>query len=136
MTVYLCGPMEGISTEEATKWRETATNFFAVHSIGVKDPTRRKKFHDEAYSTNLAKKIVRLDMNDIADSFILLVNLKERGKGKAWGSVMELALASQQGKPIITVIEEGFRHPFIETLSTEVHQTLEEALTATLSYYR
>jgi hypothetical protein len=128
--------MEGISTEEATKWRETATDFFAVHSIGVKDPTRRKKFHDEVFSTNLANRIVQLDMNDIAVSSTLLVNLKERGAGKAWGSVMELALASQQGKPIITVIEEGFHHPFIEALSTEVYHSLDEALEATLAYYR
>jgi len=136
MTVYLCGPMEGVSKEKASEWRSIATSFFSTHSIEVKDPTRRTKFHDEVYSSNLANKIVQLDMNDIAMSHVLLVNLKDRDNGKAWGSVMELALASQRGKTIITVIEKGFHHPFIEVLSTEVYNTLEEALEATLAYYR
>jgi len=136
MTVYLCGAMEGLSQEEASMWRETATTFLATRGIKVKDPTRRKKFHDEPYSVNLAKKIVKLDLLDIEASTVVLANLKDRGKGKAWGSVCEVALAYKENKPVITVLEKGFHHPFIETFSTEVHHTLDAALEATLAYYR
>lgn len=135
MTVYLAGSIEGISLEEATKWRGTATSFLAMHGIKTLDPTRRKKFHDQEYSTNLAKKIVKLDLNDIEDSKVVLVNLKARGEGKAWGSVCEMALASSSGKTVIVVLEENFKHPFVDVFATEVHINLEDALIATLAYY-
>jgi nucleoside 2-deoxyribosyltransferase len=136
MTVYLAGPIEGISLEEATKWRTTATSFFEKEGIATKDPTRRKKFHDQEYSVNLAKRIVRSDINDITASGVVLMNLKERGAGKAWGTICELMIATSQGKTVIVVLEEGFVHPFIDVFATEVHHTLEDALEATLAYYR
>ena len=135
MTVYLAGPIEGISLEEATKWRETATSFLKEKGIKILDPTRRKKFHDQPYSANLAKKIVRMDVNDIGASSVILMNLKDRGAGKAWGTICELILAAYQAKTIIVVLEEGFKHPFIDVYATEIHHTLEEALDATLAYY-
>jgi len=135
MTVYLAGSIEGISLVEAMEWRETATNFLVDHGIKTLDPTRRKKFHDQEYSKNLANKIVRMDMNDIQNSNVVLMNLKDRGRGKAWGTICELILANQQGKTIIVVLEEGFKHPFIDVFATEIHHTLESALDATLAYY-
>lgn len=141
--VYLCGPMEGISEELAKEWRATARNFYykllldePFLYIDVLDPCRRKAFHAEPYSTNLANKIVKLDVTDISRSNLVLCNLKDRGAGKAWGSVMELVEAYHMGKPVITVLEEGFHHPFIEVYSTEIHHTLEDALNASLGYFR
>jgi hypothetical protein len=136
MTVYLAGSIEGIPFEEATKWRETATSFFQKNHISTLDPTRRKKFHDQPYSINLAKKIVKMDIDDIRQSSVLLMNLKDRGAGKAWGTICELMIANGQLKTIIVVLEEGFQHPFIDCFATEVHHTLEEAMEATLAYYR
>lgn len=136
MTVYLAGPIEGVSLEEATKWRETATSFFIKNHIKTLDPTRRKKFHDQPYSQNLAKKIVRMDLNDIVESDLILMNLKDRGAGKAWGTICELILAYNEGKTIVVVLEEGFKHPFVDVFATELHHTLEDALEATLAYYR
>lgn len=136
MTVYLAGPIEGVSLEEATKWRETATSFFFGHKIPTLDPTRRKKFHDQPYSRNLANKIVRMDLNDICESNVILMNLKDRGAGKAWGTICELILAYNEGKTIVVVLEEGFKHPFVDVFATELHHTLEDALEATLAYYR
>jgi nucleoside 2-deoxyribosyltransferase len=136
MTVYLAGPIEGVSLEEATKWREIATAFLKYRNINTLDPTRRKKFHDQPYSINLAKKIVRMDMNDIQESDVVLMNLKDRGQGKAWGTICELIIAQSHSKTIVVVLEEGFQHPFIDVFATEVHHTLEDALEATLAYYR
>jgi nucleoside 2-deoxyribosyltransferase len=136
MTVYLAGPIEGVSLEEATKWRETATSFLNRKGINTLDPTRRKKFHDQPYSNNLAKKIVRMDLNDIVESDLVLMNLKDRGNGKAWGTICELILAYNEGKTIVVVLEEGFKHPFVDVFATELHHTLEDALEATLAYYR
>ena len=134
MRVYLAGPIEGIPFEQAKEWRATATSFFKGYGIETLDPTRRKQFHDQPYSFDLAKKIVRLDYNDIARADVVLLNLKERGAGRAWGSICEMVVASMQGKAVICVIEEGFTHPFLDVNCTESHHTLEEAMKATLAY--
>jgi nucleoside 2-deoxyribosyltransferase len=136
MTVYLAGPIENISLEEATKWRETATSFFRGHRINTLDPTRRKKFHDQSYSINLARKIVKMDIDDIRKASTVLMNLKDRGAGKAWGTICELMIAHGQLKTIIVVLEEEYHHPFIDCFATEIHHTLEDAMEATLAYYR
>ncbi len=136
MTVYLAGSIEGIPLEEATKWRETATSFFRGHRINTLDPTRRKKFHDQSYSINLAKKIVKMDIDDIGRASTVLMNLKDRGAGKAWGTICELMIAHGQLKTTIVVLEEGYHHPFIDCFATEIHHTLEDAMEATLAYYR
>jgi nucleoside 2-deoxyribosyltransferase len=135
MTVYLAGSIEGVSLQEATEWRETATQYFEKAGVKVLDPTRRKKFHDQPYSQNLAKKIVRMDLNDIYESSVVLMNLKDRGKGKAWGTICELILAYQAGKTIIVVLEEDFKHPFIDVFATEIHHSLDDAVFAAMAYY-
>lgn len=141
--VYLCGAIEGLTEEESTGWRKYATSFFInkfygkhAPSIGTLDPCRRKKFHDEPYSQNLANRIVQLDTTDIERSDLVLCNLMARGQGKAWGSVMELVIAKQFNKPVITVLEEGFNHPFIRVYSTELHHDLDSALNASLGYFQ
>jgi len=145
MKVYLGGPIEGLPLDVVKEWRETATTFYqnwflerASSNPYVKtiDPCRRKAFHDEPYSSNLAHRIVQLDTNDIANSDLVLCNLKDRGQGKCWGSVMELVIAKQLGKPVITILEEGYHHPFVEVYSTEIHHTLEDGLNASLGYFR
>jgi len=144
--VYLGGPIEGLPLHEVIKWRKEAADFYFKKLQGdphidapwVKtiDPCRRKAFHDEPYSENLAKKIVQLDTDDIARSDLVLCNLKDRGAGKAWGSVMELVIAHQLGTPVITILEEGFNHPFVRVYSTEIHHTLEDGLNASLGYFQ
>ena len=134
MTVYLAGPMEGIPLEQAKAWRTEATLALNKEGIEVLDPTRRKKFHDEPYSINLARRIVQQDLIDIYRSQVVLLNLKERGEGRAWGSIVEMALAQVNGRVVIAVIEEGFKHPFLDVYCTEQHHTLEDALKAILTY--
>lgn len=132
----------GLSLEEATGWRNSATSFYlnkhlrGLDFVATIDPCRRKKFHDEPYSENLARRIVQLDTDDIRRSDLVLCNLAARGQGKAWGSVMELVIAQQLGKPTITILEEGFNHPFIRVFSTELHYTLQSGLNASLGYFQ
>lgn len=135
MTVYLCGPMEGVTLREAEEWRETATTFLLKRGIPVKDPTRRKRFHDQPPTTNLSRKIVAMDLQDIDSCEVILVNLKDRGVGKAWGSVAEVTYAWMKRKPIILVLEADYYHPFLDTFATERVETLEEALGAIEGYY-
>jgi len=141
-TVYLGGPIEGLPLHEVREWRDNAIEYYLKNqllygkAVYCLDPCRRKAFHDEPYSENLARRIVQLDTADIARSDLVICNLKDRGQGKAWGSVMELVIAKELGKPTITILEEGFNHPFIRVYSTEIHHTLQDALNASLGYFR
>jgi len=134
-SVYLGGAIEGLSIEEAAEWRETATKFFSDAGISTIDPCRRKKFHDEPYSENLARRIVQLDTIDIERADLVFCNLLVRGSGKAWGSVMELVIAKHLNKTTITILEEGFEHPFIRVFSTELHRSLRSGLVSSLRYF-
>ena len=134
--VYLAGPIEGVPYEVHTGWRKTATQFLKTKGIITLDPCRRIGFHQGAMTPNLVKRIVKMDLQDISNSTVVLANLtRAAGAGRCWGSVSEIAHAHTKNKIIITIMEEGDRHPFIEFYSTEIHYTLHDALEAVTFYY-
>ena len=139
ITIYTAGAMEHISKSDMEGWRNTA-------EAGLPDarflhPTRRSPLHEQMEDGTLEtfsklKRIVAQDLKDIRDSDLILVNLKDSEPGKKWGSVMEVALAWEWGKPIIAIVDEKqFKHPFIYTMCTEVHYSLEDAIDAVKEYY-
>lgn len=134
MQVYLCGPIEGLPPYIFKAWREETTRKLVLQGILTKDPTRRLAFNAREYDTNLSKGTVAKDLNDIRNSNLVLANLKDRGGGLCWGSVSEITLAHYLGIPVITILEEGFHHPFIETFSTELYHDLDSALVAVREY--
>jgi nucleoside 2-deoxyribosyltransferase len=134
--VYLAGPIEGISLEEATAWRQYASSYLRGCNIDTLDPTRRMSYHDQQAKDYAAARIVRQDLQDIANSSVLLVNLSDKTPGRKWGTVSEVTAAAFSGKIIITYVErEQFKHPFIEHFSTEIHHSLEDALRAVTAYF-
>lgn len=128
MKVYLGGPIEGVSEEKRTSWRKLATNFFELFGVETLDPTRRASFHSQKFSKKLASKIVSSDLTDIFVSDYVLINLKDRGSGKAWGSLCELTYAHLIGKIVIVVLEKEFKHPFVEKFATKVVDNVDVAL--------
>jgi nucleoside 2-deoxyribosyltransferase len=133
-TVYLGGPIEGVSKEEARGWRKAASLFYEERGITVLDPTRRVPFIEREYSHATSVEVVLDDLKDIENSDILLVNLKDRGKGLCWGSVWEIAytFCQYKDKLIIVVLEEGFNHPFIDFGATKIVRSLEQGLEESL----
>ena len=126
--VYLGGPIEGV-TKETWQWRNLLKqDELLAEIIEFRDPTLRKAFHSQEYSSNLSKKIMKVDLWDIDNSDILFCNLLDRGEGKAWGSVSEIMYAWTKGKIIITILESEFKHPFIESCSTLLVHTVEDAI--------
>jgi len=131
--------MEGADIEEMRAWREKATAELAKDAIEVRDPTRRVPYFDlygkEKLMRNISRRVVKLDLQDIAQSNVVLANLDS--DHKCWGSVMELAHAHTKNKIIITVNKPGRAvHPFIEFYSTEVYENLDDAIEATKEYYK
>jgi hypothetical protein len=135
--VYLAGAMEGVPEKTMRGWRDYATSYLADRGIPVKDPCRRKKFHDEPYSQNLSRRIVKMDLQDISECNVVLANLSEeaRGGGRAWGTLCEIAHSHTKNKIIVVVMDRGFNHPFVDFYATEVHHDLDAALTAVKHYY-
>ena len=133
--VYLCGPIEGLTPEQQTKWRNDATFYLRLNDITTLDPCRRTNFVLDS-SAFAAKRIFKSDLQDISYSTVILANLCDSLPGRKWGSIAEIAHAHTQNKIIIVVMDEGqFMHPFISCYATEVHFSLNSAINAVKEYY-
>lgn len=91
-TVYLAGPINGCTDEEANGWRTAAK----AELVGwtVFDPMTRDYRGKEAES---AEEIVDGDLADIADATHVLVNATR----PTWGTAMELVYAREMGRRIV-----------------------------------
>lgn len=141
--VYLAGPMEDCTTEAMTNWRLRATEYLDMADIATLDPTRRVSFHDQlgdnlqdvTKTMNICKRIFKQDLHDIADSRVVLADVR-RDSGRGTGTSMELMFAHMKNKIIILWANEGdFIHPFYEAMATEKHYALYDALDAVKEYY-
>ena len=141
--VYLAGPMEDCSTDHMTGWRQLTADALELSDINTLDPTRRVSFHDQlgenlqdlTKTMNTCKRIFKQDLQDIAESKVVLADVR-RGSGRGTGTSMELMFAHTKNKIIILWADEGdFIHPFYEAMATEKHYSLEEAVDSVRLYY-
>jgi len=138
--VYLAGPMAGFSHDEMTSWRTTATQVLEMADIPALDPTRRIPFHeqnldDRGLNVNLAKRIFKQDLRDIARCEVLLVDGRDHPKAKAQGTAAEIMFSHMKHKTIIIWKNpEDMLNPFLTAMATEVHDSLEDALEAAIDY--
>ena len=141
--VYLAGPMEDCTADHMTGWRVDAQVQLDFAGISSLDPTRRVSFHDQlgdnlqdvTKTMNICKRIFKQDLHDIADSRVVLADVR-RDSGRGTGTSMELMFAHMKNKIIILWANEGdFVHPFYEAMATEKHYTLEDAVDAVQEYY-
>jgi len=143
--VYLAGPMEDCSKDHMIGWRQTATEAFEVAGLITRDPTRRVSFHDQMYADqhlqdsvknmNLCKRIFKQDLQDIAESRVILADVR-RASGRGTGTSMELMFGHTKNKIIILWADpEDSIHPFYEAMYSEKHYSLEEAIEAVVEYY-
>jgi hypothetical protein len=135
--------MEDCTTEAMTNWRLRATEYLDMADIATLDPTRRVSFHDQlgdnlqdvTKTMNICKRIFKQDLHDIADSRVVLADVR-RDSGRGTGTSMELMFAHMKNKIIILWAAEGdFVHPFYEAMATEKHYNLYDALDAVKEYY-
>ena len=141
--VYLAGPMEDCSEDHMTGWRQLTANALKLSDINTLDPTRRVSFHDQlgenlqdlTKTMNTCKRIFKQDLQDIAESKVVLADVR-RSSGRGTGTSMELMFAHTKNKIIILWADEGdFIHPFYEAMATEKHYSLEEAVDSVRLYY-
>ena len=130
-TIYLAGPMEHVSTEEAKGWRSTATHLLA-HSSNILNPCRR--IH--AFQPKYMKRIFELDLRDIRESDLILANLNNPAIPKH-GTAMEVFYAAYVLKiPVVAFKEDNTTiHPFFESLVTEWRSSVDKACDTILAEY-
>jgi len=141
--IYLAGPIEDVSHHQMTGWRIQVKREADESGIKILDPTRRITFHDQLEpfvqdthrSMNICKRIFKQDLQDIADSRVIIADVR-RSSGRGTGTSCELMFAHVHHKIIILwADEEDFPHPFLEAMATEKHYKPEDAIKAALSYY-
>jgi nucleoside 2-deoxyribosyltransferase len=133
--VYLAGPIEGLTVEQATGWRRQAKVYLNDLDIDVLDPTRRTSYINDK-SEHAAARVWKADLQDISYSSVILANLSDDLPGKKWGTVAEIAHSHTKNKIIIVLLAENqWVHPFIANYATEIHRNLKSALFAVKEYY-
>ena len=135
-TVYLAGPISGLSYEEATfGWRKDFAEELEPYDIEVYSPMRGKKhlagikniapsgrYQDTIMSS--PKGILMRDMNDVRNRDMIVFNLLG-AKRVSIGTMFEYGWATAFHKPIVTIVEEDWNNPhdhdFVREVSLVVH---------------
>lgn len=143
--VYLAGKMEQASVDEMKVWRTKATEDLNASNITVYDPTRRIPLHtqilghleDERKTLDVCRRIFKLDLQDIANSTVVLADVRRNNVGAiGTGTAMELMFAHTKNKIIILWANSHEPiHPFLESIATEKTYSLEDALTSVKEYF-
>lgn len=95
-TIYLCGPINGRTTEDATNWREIVKSLWKGECL---DPMRRD-YRGRELEPGIAAEIVAGDIEDIQNSDAILVFFDKPSVGTA----MEVFYAKHTlGKPVIVI---------------------------------
>lgn len=146
-TVYLAGPIDGLSYAEGNDWREFARGRLGAADIKALSPQRGKNyiagtelakemcfteqeklFGDNPLSTS--RGLLTRDKFDALNCSVLFANFKGATRVSI-GTVMEISWAYLQGKPIVIVIEEDNvhrNHPMLRETFSYVTDNLEEGL--------
>lgn len=96
LPVYLCGPINGCTDEEAKNWRE----YIKSQYPNCIDPMRRDYRGKEDQCVD---EIVELDKIDVINSGVILVNYDKPSVGTS----MEVLYAFERGKYVLVVCKQG-----------------------------
>jgi len=135
---YLCGPMTGLTFEQADEWRQRVREELAgkcecLSPLRGKTGVLRKRarFNPEGEPTLLCHphEILARDSNDVKSCDIVLANFLGATEVSI-GSIMEVAWGWLLGKYVVVIMEKDnpHRHGFIEECASVVVEDLDLAL--------
>lgn len=135
--VYLVGPITGISYGESTDWRSYAAsrlpnNIQALSPLRGQADLAKEKVIKASYEDNprsSQKGIACQNRFDVARADVILANFLG-AKKVSIGSVMEIAWAAHQGKPVVVVMEPDnlHQHPLIRESAGYLVDNLDMAI--------
>lgn len=103
MKVYLGGPINGCTDEEANGWRTEAKALLEELGFEWVDPMRRD-YRGREMEPGIAREIVAGDLEDIHACDVLLMNCPRPSVGTS----MEVFYGHQIGKRVVCVVPEGW----------------------------
>ncbi len=136
-SIYLAGPINGLTYQECSEWREKLQAEFEQAGFMVNNPMRNKTFlsGEKKMSrvgyrapTATPHDIFYRDKFDVMHSDILFVNFIG-SKEASIGTAFELAWAHLLGKYVVTVMEKDntHTHGFVLEASSVIFETVSEA---------
>jgi nucleoside 2-deoxyribosyltransferase len=135
LKIYLCGPITGMSWEQATGWRRQATAFLEKHGFEVLDPMRGKEAFLRGTDSipidlpfRYPNEILHRDRFDVTRSDALLANFLHAERPSI-GSDFELAWATEQRKIIVLIAKPDSlyaQHPFVRYAVTYLTDSIED----------
>jgi len=135
-SVYLAGPISGLTWEQATLWRRKATERLADVGITAFSPLRHKLYLSEEtslgdtypnYPLSTQRGIVCRDYRDVRETDCLIANFKDATKVSS-GTVMEIAWAYAHRKPVICILDTWHAHAMIRECVDYFAQDIDEAI--------
>jgi nucleoside 2-deoxyribosyltransferase len=138
-TVYLAGPITGLSWEGSTDWRKMATRRLAAAGLIGLSPLRSKDYlagvttladaYDSVHVLSTGHGIVTRDRWDATRCDVLLVNVLGAERVSI-GTVLEIAWADAHRTPIVLAMESGnvHDHAMVRDLVGFIVPTLDDAL--------
>lgn len=106
MRVYLGGPINGCTDEEAHGWRDDLKPLLVAAGHEWVDPMRRD-YRGREMEPGIAEAIVAGDLEDIDSSDVLLMNCPKPSVGTS----MEMFYGYERGKRIVVVVPDDGRWP-------------------------
>lgn len=142
-SVYLAGPIDGLTYNGATNWRDRAELNLDLYGIKALSPMRAKQYlasvpvldnSDKGWNDNplsTSRGIMTRDHFDATRCDVMLVNLMGAPK-VSMGTVMEMGWAYERRTPVVCMIEADgsnlHEHPMVaETIGFRV-QSLSHGL--------
>lgn len=117
MIVYLGGPINGCTDEEAHGWREAVKTVLADRGHEWCDPMDRD-YRGRELDPGIAAEIVDGDKEDIAGCDVLLMNAPK----PSYGTAMEIYHGRLHGKRVLVVHPEGtVPSPWVIHHADEIH---------------
>lgn len=136
--VYLAGPIKGLTSEEAGRWRGVASYALNPKGLTCINPMRDKGTEiDEGGLLTKARHIYARDYNDVRRCDVVLANFLDIPAGHVigGGTFWEIGLAHAWLKPIVICVTEDnpYYHPLPFFSAGFVVETLEDGITAVKS---
>ena len=111
-SIYLCGPISGLSFDECTDWRKyvarrLASDIVPLSPMRGKEYLAKEKAIGDSYEDTIlssGRAITTRDRNDVMNCDMLMANFLGAQKVSI-GSVIEYGWADAFRKPIITIME-------------------------------
>lgn len=138
-TVYLCGPIAGLTLDDAANWRKQTAQSLWSCGFDTIDPLESKydlptgnQPLDDYYNIAgwRANELYQRDLYSVRGSDIVLANLAAAERVSI-GSVSEIAIAAELRKYVVLVLgpnDQVHRHPFVMCAASVILDSLDAAI--------